>query len=54
MSRFEEAKAIADVVGPALKRGLSPYQILLDNDLGISEKTLYNYIENGTIERDEL
>lgn len=47
----EEAKAIADVVGPALKRGLSPYQILLDNDLGISEKTLYNYIENGTLEQ---
>lgn len=47
----EEAKAIAAVVGPALKRGLSPYQILLDNDLGISERTLYNYIENGTLEQ---
>ena len=48
---LEEAKTIADVVGPALKRGLSPYQILLDNDLGISERTLYNYIENGTLEQ---
>ena len=47
----EEAKAIADVVSPALKRGLSPYQILLDNNLGISERTLYNYIENGTLEQ---
>ena len=41
-----EAKAIADVVGPLLKKGQSPYQIIVDHpELGISEKTLYNYIE---------
>lgn len=40
-----QAKAIAAVVGPLLKKGHSPYQIVQDNpDLGISEKTLYNYI----------
>lgn len=42
-----EAKAMADIIGPLLKNGLSPYQILqMHPDLGISEKTLYNYIEN--------
>ena len=42
-----EAKAIASVVAPLLKQGLSPYQILaVHPELGISEKTLYNYIEN--------
>lgn len=41
-----EAKAIADVVGPLLKKGQSPYQIIVAHpELGISEKTLYNYIE---------
>lgn len=40
-----QAKAIAAVVGPLLKKGHSPYQIIHDNPgLGISEKTLYNYI----------
>lgn len=42
-----EAKAISGVVGPLLKNGQSPYQIILNHpELGISEKTLYNYIEN--------
>lgn len=42
-----EAKAIAEVVAPLLKQGQSPYQILAAHpELGISEKTLYNYIEN--------
>ena len=41
-----EAKAIADIVGPLLKKGQSPYQILaVHPEIGISEKTLYNYIE---------
>lgn len=41
-----EAKAIADIVGPLLKKGQSPYQILAAHpEIGISEKTLYNYIE---------
>ncbi len=45
---IQEAKAIADVIAPLLKQGQSPYQILAAHpELGISEKTLYNYIENG-------
>ena len=43
----KEAKAMADIVGPLLKQGLSPYQILEAHpELGICEKTLYNYIED--------
>lgn len=43
----QEAKAIADVIKPLLKQGQSPFQILTNHpELGISEKTLYNYIEN--------
>lgn len=42
-----EAKVMADVVGPLLKKGHSPYQIIANHpELGISEKTLYNYIES--------
>lgn len=41
-----EAKAMADTIGPLLKQGQSPYQIITGHpELGISEKTLYNYIE---------
>ena len=41
-----EAKAMADTIGPLLKQGQSPYQIVTGHpELGISEKTLYNYIE---------
>ena len=41
-----EAKEIADKIAPLLKQGLSPYQILqIYPDLGICEKTLYNYLE---------
>lgn len=44
----QEAKTIADVIAPLLKQGQSPYQILAAHpELGISEKTLYNYIEDG-------
>ena len=42
----QEAKDMASVIGPLLKQGQSPYQIVTDHpELGISEKTLYNYIE---------
>ena len=42
-----EAKQMAAIIGPLLKQGQSPYQILVSHpELGISEKTLYNYIEN--------
>lgn len=41
-----QARDIAAVVGPLLKQGLSPYHIITAHpELGISEKTLYNYIE---------
>lgn len=42
----KEARDMADIVGPLLCQGLSPYQILKAHpELGICEKTLYNYIE---------
>ena len=45
-----EAKAIADVVGPLLNRGISPYSVIRSHpELGICEKTLYNYIEAGIL-----
>jgi len=41
-----QAKEMAAVIGPLLKQGHSPYQIVRDNpSLGICEKTLYNYID---------
>lgn len=43
----QEAGVIADVIAPLLKQGQSPCQILAAHpELSISEKTLYNYIEN--------
>ncbi|MBQ9490587.1 MAG: IS30 family transposase [Lachnospiraceae bacterium] len=46
-----EAKAMGDVVAPLLKQGLSPYAILQAHpELGICEKTLYNYIEGGVLQ----
>lgn len=43
-----EAKSMADVIAPLLKQGQSPYQILTTHpELGICEKTLYNYLEGG-------
>lgn len=42
----QQAKAMASVIAPLLKQGQSPYQIVTNHpELGISEKTLYNYIE---------
>lgn len=46
----QEAKTIADTVAPLLRQGQSPYQIVTNHpELRISEKTLYNYIENGVL-----
>lgn len=43
----QEANAMAAIIKPLLKQGLSPFQIVTNPpELGISEKTLYNYIEN--------
>ena len=41
-----EAKTLAAVIKPLLDQGHSPYQIVRDHpELGICEKTLYNYID---------
>lgn len=43
----QEAKAMAETIKPLLKQGQSPFQIVTAHpELGICEKTLYNYIEN--------
>lgn len=45
---YEECKAMADIIVPLIKAGYSPYHIVTNHpELNISEKTLYNYIENG-------
>lgn len=41
-----QARQMASIIKPLLAQGLSPYRIVtLHPELGISEKTLYNYIE---------
>ena len=43
-----EAKSMVDIIKPILKQGHSPFHIVTNHpELGICEKTLYNYIENG-------
>lgn len=43
----QEAKAMAETIKPLLDQGQSPFQIVTAHpELGICEKTLYNYIEN--------
>jgi len=43
----QEAKDLGEKIRPLLKQGLSPYSILQAHpEIGISEKTLYTYIEN--------
>ena len=50
-----EAKNIARIVGPLLKQGLSPYSIINTHpELGICEKTLYNYIESGILKEFDV
>lgn len=45
---YEECKAMADIIVQLIKAGHSPYHIVTNHpELNISEKTLYNYIENG-------
>jgi IS30 family transposase len=45
-----EAKWIGDLVKQLLDQGQSPAEIIRNNpDLGICEKTLYNYIESGVL-----
>lgn len=48
---YAEAKQIGDIVKPLLEKGLSPYVIVKEHpELGICEKTLYNYIESGVLQ----
>ena len=43
-----EARALGEKILPLLKQGLSPYAILQAHpEIGLSEKTLYTYIENN-------
>lgn len=45
---YEKCKAMADIIVPLIEAGHSPYHIVTNHpELNISEKTLYNYIENG-------
>lgn len=47
----QEAKALGEKIEPLLKNGLSPYSILQQHpEIGLSEKTLYTYIENKVFE----
>lgn len=44
---YSEAKEMGELIKPLLNQGQSPYQIITNHpELGICEKTLYNYIEN--------
>ena len=44
----EEAKKMGGIVKPLLEQGQSPYQIIQAHpELGITERTLYTYIETG-------
>lgn len=46
-----EAVELGNTIKPLLLKGHSPYQIIAAHpELGISEKTLYNYIEQGVFE----
>lgn len=44
----QDIQRLATIVVPAIKQGHSPYHIIQNNkELGLSEKTLYNYIAKG-------
>lgn len=49
---YSEAQWMADIIKPELEQGKSPYAILNEHpELKISEKCLYNYIEQGAFEQ---
>lgn len=51
----EDITSIAEVVVPLIKNGQSPFAIISNHpELGISEKTLYNYIELGAFREHGL
>lgn len=44
----DRLKEIGEIIEPLIKKGLAPYSILqLHPEIGISEKTMYFYIESG-------
>ena len=44
----ENLKVLDEIVSPLIKQGQSPAMILMNHpELGVSEKTIYNYIERG-------
>ena len=47
-----QARSMAETISPLLKQGQSPYHIIASHpELGICEKTLYNYIESGIFQQ---
>ena len=48
---MNEAKALGNSINLLLQQGQSPYTIIINHpELGICEKTLYNYIDTGVFE----
>lgn len=49
----KELKRIYDIIAPLIKKGFSPYLIVTKykDELGISESTLYNYLEKDAFAR---
>ena len=44
----EDLKVLDEIVSPLIRQGQSPAMILMNHpELGVSEKTIYNYIEHG-------
>ena len=44
----QEAISLGEIIKPLIQKGHSPYDIITNHpELGICEKTLYNYIESG-------
>lgn len=51
----EEVREMAMIIAPMLKKGLSPFKIVQSHpELGICEKTLYNYIEGGVFAKEGI
>ena len=46
----DDLKVLDELVSPLIRQGQSPYTILRNHpDIGLSEKTIYNYIELGAL-----
>lgn len=51
-----QAKELGDFIKPLISNGISPYAITLNNRniIGICEKTLYNYLDQGVFSQNGL